>query len=931
MSEYSIGSIVKIRGREWVVTPSDDKEVSNLRPISGGEGESCSVFLPIEGRDLQAANFPVPGPGDMGDHQGSRLLATAARLLIRYGAGPFRSFGYLGFRPRPYQLVPLLMALRLDTVRLMIADDVGVGKTIEAGLIARELLDRGEVRRIAVVCPPYLCDQWQDELASKFNIDAVVIRAESFARLERQRARPDLTVFQYYPHLIVSVDFVKSDRMRFRFLEGCPDLVIVDEAHGCARPAGAHVSQQQRHDLVNEIAKKTDRHLLLVTATPHSGISDSFSSLIGLMKPEFGALDLDRADGKEQLARHFVQRRRGDIEKWLGETQFPRRESSEESYTLSAGYLKLFDDVYDFARGLVRTEEGSSQTRQRVRYWAALALLRSVMSSPAAAVKAFEARRKRLSEDGETDEGVLSSSVMDSIEGESAVDLLPTHAIDTGEATFSEGEKRRLREFEKQAASLHGETDAKLKKAEELVRGLLKEGLQPILFCRFIDTAEYVARELDERLHKAFPEVRVISVTGNDPEDERKTKIVELCQSPRRVLVATDCLSEGVNLQDGFNAVIHYDLPWNPNRLDQREGRVDRFGQTAKVVKAMLLYGSNNVIDGKVFEVLIRKAREIRSKLGIMVPLPVDSDTVMASVLKALFWEKGAQQLQLFQVDAVSKAHSEWDRAAERQDKIRTIFAQTSIKPDEVARELKLSDAVLGDNPEAVKDFVENACQRLGSRLEQRKAIWTLDLEPLPETVRSRGGARSPMKLVFDQPVPEGASLVTRNHPLVEALGEYVFDRAFDPTASHDLVSRAGVVVSKDVTTTTTLFILRLRFSLRSTDTGALSMAEECLLTGFTGSVESATWFDATEANRLLKEVKACGDLTPEEKTARLQATIASLNGCRAKFETLAKERAAALQDSYDRLRKTIKGSRTAVTRLLPVDVLAIVVFVAGS
>ncbi|MGI8824571.1 MAG: SNF2-related protein [Chloroflexota bacterium] len=145
------------------------------------------------------------------------LLRDAARLSIRNGAAPFRSLGHISVVPRPYQFVPLIMALRLETVRLLIADDVGVGKTIEAGLIARELLDRGISRRLAVVCPSHLCDQWQTELRDKFGIEASVIQPASIGRLERALPRRDISIYAW-GHIIVSVDFVKSDRNRAAFL-----------------------------------------------------------------------------------------------------------------------------------------------------------------------------------------------------------------------------------------------------------------------------------------------------------------------------------------------------------------------------------------------------------------------------------------------------------------------------------------------------------------------------------------------------------------------------------------------------------------------------------------------------------------------------------------------------------------------------------------
>ena len=177
------GSIITCRDRQWVVLPAENLDVTRLRPLSGNEAQICGIYQPLE-EEFAPAHFPLPQSEAIQDHAAIQLLMDAARLSLRSGAGPFRCLGRLSVRPRPYQLVPLLMALRLSTVRLLVADDVGIGKTIEAGLIARELLDRGEVKRLAVLCPPQLCDQWQREL-QKFQIDAVVIRSGTVSKLER--------------------------------------------------------------------------------------------------------------------------------------------------------------------------------------------------------------------------------------------------------------------------------------------------------------------------------------------------------------------------------------------------------------------------------------------------------------------------------------------------------------------------------------------------------------------------------------------------------------------------------------------------------------------------------------------------------------------------------------------------------------------------
>lgn len=262
---FAVGSLVKARGREWVVLPESDEQMLLLRPLGGSEDEVAGIFLPLE--RVEPARFDLPDHAQVGDYRSCRLLRDAVRLGFRSSAGPFRSFGHIAVEPRPYQLVSLLMALKLDPVRLLIADDVGIGKTIEACLIVRELLDRGEVARMAVLCPPQLAEQWQSELQEKFHLDAELVLSSTASRLERN-CRLGQSLFEHYPYVVVSTDFIKADRRRDEFLRACPELVIVDEAHTCAYAGEGRGGRHQRYQLVSSLAQQKDRHLILVTATP---------------------------------------------------------------------------------------------------------------------------------------------------------------------------------------------------------------------------------------------------------------------------------------------------------------------------------------------------------------------------------------------------------------------------------------------------------------------------------------------------------------------------------------------------------------------------------------------------------------------------------------------------------------------------------------
>ena len=279
---------------------------------------------------------------------------------------------------------------------LLIADDVGIGKTIEAAVIARELLDRGEIKNLTVLCPPHLAEQWQSELEEKFHIEAELVLSSTIRRLERDLP-VGVSVFDRHRFTIVSTDFIKTSRRADDFIHKCPELVIVDEAHGCTLSGAKGRGRQKRFELLSRLTKDPNRHLVLVTATPHSGNENAFRSLLGLLNNEFSNLptDLDRAESdgvRRKLARHLVQRKRADIRHFLEtDTSFPERLDKESTYTFDIDYRELFDDILDFARNYV-SEGDEGQRHRRIRYWSALALLRCVSSSPAAAAATLRSR-----------------------------------------------------------------------------------------------------------------------------------------------------------------------------------------------------------------------------------------------------------------------------------------------------------------------------------------------------------------------------------------------------------------------------------------------------------------------------------------------------------------------------------------------------------
>ncbi|MFN8007513.1 MAG: helicase-related protein [Terriglobia bacterium] len=937
---FAVGSIVKTRGREWVVLPESGEKLLLLRPLGGSDEEIAGVYLPLE--TVEPAQFDLPDPTRVGDYRSSQLLRDAVRLSFRNSAGPFRSFGRIAIDPRPYQLVPLLMALKLDPVRLLIADDVGIGKTIEAALVARELVDRAEVNRLAVLCPPALAEQWQAELQSKFHIDAELVLPGTAGRLERN-CRAHESLFDIYPYVIVSMDFIKSERRRDEFLRTCPELVIVDEAHSCVEAAEGRSSRHQRHKLISGLAAHAERHLILVTATPHSGNESSFRSLLKLLRPEFEnlPLNLTGAENEQQrrrLATHFIQRKRGDIRHFLNsDTPFPDRQEKEVTYRLTDEYKRLFGRVLAYAREVV-TEAGTDRRRQRIQWWSVLALLRSLASSPAAAASTLRTR-SGMSEAQTIEEAdeIGERSILDLVEDETSesADLAPGSDIETAEDEQARN-RRRLLEMARIAESLKGEKDAKLKESIKIVSELLKDGFNPIVFCRFVQTAEYVKDELRSKLPK---NVTIEAVTGLLPPADRELRVAELGKAEKRVLVATDCLSEGINLQENFDAVVHYDLSWNPTRHEQREGRVDRFNQRSPTVRVVTYYGIDNQIDGIVLDVLLKKHKKIRTSLGISVPVPGNTEQLVEAIFEGLLLRQtpgNAEQLLLGFEDFVKpqreKLHSEWETAAERERRSRTVFAQDALNRnvDEVERELKSVRNAIGSSID-VSRFVGVAFHAHNAVVQHGDPL-KIDLREIPRGLKDLLPAdltNGQIRARFSLPVRADEVYLSRTHPIVERMASFVLDTALDSQLD-GVAKRCGVIRTRAVTKRTTLLLLRYRFHIvtNQKDEERHLLAEDSQLVAFVGTPQNAEWLDESSTESLLS-LKPDENIAPDPARQAIGKILESISTVRPQLDQFAIKRGDELLESHSRIRTAanIRRVKQRIEPKLPVDILGVYIY----
>jgi superfamily II DNA or RNA helicase len=948
-TEFNPGSLVTARGREWVVLPDDGgPDRLLLRPLGGAEEDATVIYLPLEATPPRPATFPPPNPEKTGAQAAALLLRDALRLKLRAGAGPFRSFGNIAVEPRAYQLVPLLMALKMETVRLLVADDVGIGKTIEAGLIARELLDRGEIRRITVLCPPHLCDQWQGELASKFDIQTEIVRTGTAGRLERGLPQGQ-SIFDVHPFTIVSLDYIKSDRRRDEFLRACPEFVIIEEAHASVG-TGAE-TKNQRLAVLRGLADRAERHMVFLTATPHSGDETAFHNLLGLLHPDFRAL-LGMPDGavrqqlRERLARHFVQRRRADIAEWRDAgSVFPDRETAEATYGLTGDWGRLFDEVLDYARGMVQRTEGQSLLRQRMSWWAALALLRCVSSSPASAAVALSTRLRAtegalegqqiadLDERGA--EAVFDGASADSLTSE---DAAPAGLVDDIDIAMTEGDATALRSLLQRATALRGQArDPKLRLLIERVKALVSEGFRPVVFCRFIQTAYYVGEHLRDALAGSRHVVEVI--TGELSPEDRRTRIealTEVAVTHSPILVATDRLSEGINLQALFSAVVHYDLSWNPTRHEQREGRVDRFGQPERRVRALMLYGLNNPVDGAVLKVIVRKAERIRRELGVSVPVPVDTNRVTEVILQTVLLQTGrvAEGLRQGTFDfgrVETELDLAWESAKESARQSRTIFAQRSLRPEEVLPEWQKAVSALGGE-EDVRRFVSTACERLRAPLEPlNDGRFRVPADNLPGPVQERlaaaGFKANSLRIAFRHPAPAGFEAVHRTHPLVAALADYVAERALAEDLP-DLAARCGAVVTRSVSSRTTVLLLRLRSQIgveqrdgRGWRRVRTLLSEEAV--GVTVGGAGAGGKLEGDSDLAVMAAEPLRNMGAEERAYEVRESLEDLPRLITVIEDLARRRAETLLSDHIRVREAsaTRGIRNTVEACLPADI----------
>jgi hypothetical protein len=403
------------------------------------------------------------------------------------------------------------------------------------------------------------------------------------------------------------------------------------------------------------------------------------------------------------------------------------------------------------------------------------------------------------------------------------------------------------------------------------------------------------------------------------------------------VLVATDCLSEGVNLQEAFQAVVHYDLAWNPTRHEQREGRVDRFCQQRDIVRVVTIYGQDNGIDQIVLDVLLRKFKAIRDATGVSVPVPDESDSVVEALLEGLIRrpQRGGQQLtfDLGQEARRERLHREWESAAERERTSRTKFAHEGIHPEDALQEARAARAALGARSD-IERFVVDALRALGASITDgaKPGLLRADVSAVPSALRDSlpPGLAEPLLLHRDLPVPRGEVVLARTDPTVEAVARYVLGTALDPVLGVRAACRAGVARTAAVDRRTTVLLLRFRFHVDLPGARGVrqQVCEEARFAAFAGSPEHPEWLDPGAVDALLG-AEPDGNLDPAHAVSLIDGLVAAASAWTVHLDALADGLAEELLAAHRRVRAGAGAARRglAVIAQKPVDLLGAYVF----
>jgi superfamily II DNA or RNA helicase len=813
--------------------------------IEGVEIEQRRFFLPFE--SVRRANIELPNPEILGEPALNKLLIQAYRYSMLHGAAPLLSLQRSSVIPTNYQLVPVVMALKKSNrVRMMIADDVGLGKTIEAGLIVSELMARNLASRILVVCPRNLREQWREALEYFFHIDARVISSMHRRVLERQLP-PGASPWEHYRCLVASIDYVKKDPIKHQVLEVPWDLVIVDEAHLAAKP---HLSiSMDRYDFVQELSART-KHLLFLTATPHNGYTDSYASLLRMLDGHLVSGSINEPLINRDLAKENIcQRRRKDVENWFKEhseeeNPFPQRNQEEVLIDLTnQEENQVIQALGSYGSKILDSAEGGSHRIQITAKWTVMHLHKRGLSSPASIRQSLKNRKSRLIDrvqNAETEEQTsitleqVKATALDEDLGDDETDEEASYRADRNVFGSLESNKAEIAELDKLIELAEKITPAKDSKLRKLTgpSGILSQAIagyfgkaKIIMFTRYKDTLDYLEREIPRRLPESKSDIRIITVYGDLNEAQRKERLADFLRLEKGILIATDCISEGINLQHMANQMIHYELPWNPNRLEQRNGRIDRYGQKEKVVHIKTLVMSDT-LDATILKVLVVKARNIREEYGFSPPFFGDDANVMDMIRDQGIEVPSSAQTRLFDFGEEGQRRQQIDPFAKEiieRIKSDSFYGQQDVDLSEVRNRMKETEELIGTE-ENFRTLVKSSFQSLGCSVRDNNDLdHTLRIDFSSSLLAVPGQKSVIEKATFDPKLAlQNKDIVQLNagHPVVRRAIELVRQSVFDGRNAG--YGRTAALATLAINRVTLLYHFLARFTVNTRPIGII-------------------------------------------------------------------------------------------------------------
>jgi len=675
---------------------------------------------------------------------------------------PFLAMNSSRIDPLPFQLDAVyLHALKMPRLRYMIADDPGAGKTIMAGIIIRELKLRGVATRILIVSPGHLREQWRREMAEKF--DERFIMADRGFFNSRRGENPWLTGNQF----ITSMDFAKQDDILRSLGAVRWDLVIVDEAHKLSATFSGKIKKRTERYRLGEVLSGTSDNMLFLTATPHSGNPESFRLLLDLLEPGFfankGLIEEARRKDENPL---FIRRTKEELRDFQGNPIFRKRFTYTHSFRLSEKEIELYNRLSEYIRKEYRRAEGSDG---RIYIFALMLLQRRMASSIYALRESLIRRRIRCQEmirSHDLEEpGINISGIEDEDEAtrwreeeklEGTIIVKSRYQLDE--------EVQTLTELIKMADDiLAASKDTKLGELRKILDEVGDEKL--LIFTEFKDTLDYLVDKLEEWGYT------VSTIHGQMNMEERIAAEKEFRESTQ-IMVATEAAGEGINLQF-CHLMVNYDIPWNPNRLEQRMGRIHRYKQSKDVYVYNL--AAENTREGLVVTRLLEKLERIRKDLG--------SDRVY-DVVGEIYHEKDIQEI-IREAISAGISPDEIDRRLEPPwDILDDVLKEQLATPVNYAEIDRISQRIRERKlaPEYIEEFFRKAAQHYRWELRER-STGTYGMRTPPELLRvwtdkykNRYGdlQRNYPVFSFEKTEDDDVDFVSFGHPLFEATLLYI-------------------------------------------------------------------------------------------------------------------------------------------------------------